>query len=45
MDFLDFLTVFFWEVFAMYRLFQEECVVHVSCGMGLRLEKGVKVPE
>ena len=33
------------EVFALNRLLQEECIVHVTSGVTLRLEEGVKVPE
>ncbi len=33
------------EVLALKGLFQEECIVHVTSRVTLRLEEGVKVPE
>jgi len=45
MSSLNSFSIFCREVFAMYRLLKEESIMHISCGMALRLEKSIKVPE
>lgn len=45
MNFLNSFAILSGEVFALNGLLQEECIVHVTSGVTLRLEEGVKVPE
>ena len=45
MNFLNTLAILSGEVLALKGLLQEECIVHVTSGVTLRLEEGVEVPE
>jgi hypothetical protein len=39
------LAVVFGDIFATDWVLKEECIMHVSCRVGLRLEQRIKVPE
>lgn len=45
MNLFNFLKIFFWEIFTIDGVLQEESVMKISCWVTLRLEKCIKVPE
>ena len=44
-NFLNTFAILSWEVLALNGFLQEECIVHITSGVTLRLEESVKVPE